>query len=132
MGKRVVKQQRTKVIAPSEANDESAYWQWNNSNGGKEEVAQANPDVLNDEDGNMLWRNPSKHTELETEVVSELKNMDLSKLLTPLEAETIKAYVVGMKSIAEICNALGVSKRRIYALLKSAGDKIRRELKIDG
>lgn len=131
MGKRPVKQQRLgdrKLNKPG-SDEHSAYWDYYHSQNEEGENRQANPDVLEDCSQNVLW--PSKHTELEDEVLSELKNVDFSQFLTTLEIKALKMYVTEKKSLKQIQQAMSLSKRRVYALLESSGMKIRRKLDIN-
>jgi DNA-directed RNA polymerase specialized sigma24 family protein len=87
-----------------------------------------NPDMLQYAAENLLW--PARYTEAEGEILDELRNVDLRRLLSPQEANVLVKFVVEKRSIAQIRDATGLSRQRVSQALKSAGRKIRRYLDI--
>lgn len=88
-----------------------------------------NPDVLVHAAENLLW--PERYTETQKEILDELRRCNINALLTAQEARALFLFVVKKKSLAQIRDAMGLSRQRIAAMLKNVGKKLRRYLDID-
>lgn len=129
MGKRrTVGFQKTKVVKGTTS---SSGGEDRDDNGERTESPLSNPDLLEYKQSNLLW--PSKQTELselEENVLQELTGFNFGKLLTRQEIKVIKLYVSDRRTVPDIVEETGLSKRRVYGLLKSCGEKIRQHLKM--
>lgn len=91
-----------------------------------------NPDVLEHAVGSLLW--PAREavlTENERDILDELRGVDVASLLLPQETKVLVQFVIQKKTIAQIGDAIGLSRQRVSAILKNIGKKIRRYLKIE-
>lgn len=130
-----VKQGKTNVVKardhPPEDSERSAYWDDYHSKRREGEDSRSNPDELEHCFENLLWpTKQTKHSELELDVLEELRGFDFSKILTPQESKILTFIVIENKSVGEIRHATGLSRQRIHQMLKAIGGKVRKHLDI--
>lgn len=133
MGKRRIKQQRTKIVRVdlgSEGESNTPYWEHVRLNGREQEDPLANPDVLSDEPEHKLWRS-ERYTDLENETLDMLRNKDLSDILTKDEYEILKLIVNEGKTHREVMDATGMPERTLFDRLSSARKKLRKYLELE-
>lgn len=130
-----VKQGKTNVIQsrdhPPDDTERSAYWDDYHKKKREGEDTRSNPDELEYCFENLLWpTKQTKNSELELDVLEELRGFDFSKLLTPQESKILTLIVIEGKKVGEIQHATGLSRQRIHQTIKRIGEKIRQHLQM--
>lgn len=108
--------------------EQSAYWDDYHGKRREGEDSRSNPDVLEDNRENLFW--PSRYSEIECDVLDELKDLDFSTLLTKKESQVLKYLIIENKKFIEIEHATGLSRQRVNQLYSSIQKKIKNYLKL--